>query len=254
MKGLVIIPLVLRALSRRIALLLLFAAVLLLAAGVARWLTDTGGGHAELDTLFAFGGPTLASAFLLTGWLVGRLPLIVTLVLMAGLISHDRAEGTARLFMVRPVSPLLLHGTRFFVLAALSFALCAIVLPLFDLILLGRWAGAGTLALIAANVIVYGGLVALLSVWTRADAWIALLLSFVAMTWHALRSADLLAALSPAGREVITFLLPPHGALFALESAFGQLQPVPWDALGFAAAWGIVALAIAAVTLSTREV
>ena len=248
------VPLVLRALSRRIALLLLFALAFLAVAGAARILTDTGDGHAELDTLVAVGGPTLASAFLLTGWLAGRLPLIVSLVLMAGFFSQDRSDGTARLLLARPRSPLALYGVRFALLALLSFALCSVVLPLFDVILLGQWAGPGTFALIAANVLVYGGLVALLSVWTRADAWLTLLLAILAMTWHALRSADLLAALSPGGRELVTFLLPPHGALFALESAFGQLQPVPWDALAFAAGYGIVALAIAAVALASREI
>ncbi len=254
MRTVAIVPLVLRACTRRILLLVASALVLLAAAGAARLLTDSGDGHAELDTLFAFGGPTLASAFLLTGWLVGRLPLIATLVLMAGLFSQDRADGTARILLARPVSALPLYGVRFAVLAAVAFALCALTLPLVDVILLGTWAGPGTFALIAANVFVYGGLVALLSVWTRSDAWLALLIAIVAMTWHALRSADLLSALSPGGREVVTFLLPPHGALFALESAFGQLQPVPWDALVYAAGWGVAALVIAAVALSAREV
>jgi ABC-type transport system involved in multi-copper enzyme maturation permease subunit len=248
------IRLVLRALAGRIAWMLAFAAVFLLTAITVRLLTDTGDGHAELDRLFAFGGPTLASAFLVLGWLVGRFPVIVTLVLMAGFFSQDRTDGTARLYLARPVSPVALYAMRFATLAALAFLLSALLLPAFDLLLLGEWAGAGSFALILTDIMVYGGLVVLLSLFTRADAWIALLLGVLAMTWHALRTAGFLDPLMPAGREVITFLLPPYGALFAIESAFGALRPVPWSAVAFACAWGGALLAVSAVILSRREV
>lgn len=254
MRTMAIVPLTLRALAGRIAWMLAFAAMFLLTALTVRLLTESGDGHAELDRLFAFGGPTLASAFLVLGWLVGRFPIIVTLVLMAGFLSQDRADGTARLFMARPVSPVALYALRFIVLAALSFALSAMLLPAFDLLLLGEWAGTASFALIAADIIVYGGLVVLLSLFTRADVWVALGLGILAMTWHALRSGGFLDTLSPAGRETITFLLPPYGALFAIESAFGELRPVPWSAVAFAFAWGGALLAIAAVILSRREV
>lgn len=254
MKLTALIRLVLRALARRIAWMLAFAAVFLLTALTVRLLTDTGDGHAELDRLFTFGGPTLASAFLVLGWLVGRFPIIVTLVLMAGFFSQDRADGTARLFMARPVSPVAIYAVRFATLATLAFVLSALLLPAFDLLLLGEWAGAGAFALITADIIVYGGLVVLLSLFTRADAWIALLLGILAMTWHALRTAGFLDALSPAGRETITFLLPPYGALFAIESAFGALRPVPWPSVAFACAWGGALLAVSAVILARREV
>jgi hypothetical protein len=234
--------------------MLVFAGVFLLTALAVRLLTQTGDGHAELDRLFAFGGPTLASAFLVLGWLVGRFPIVVTLVLMAGFFSQDRAEGTARLYMVRPVSNVALYALRFATLAGLAFLLCALLLPAFDLLLLGEWAGAGSFALIVADIMVYGGLVVLLSLFTRADAWIALLLAVLAMTWHALRTAGLLDALAPGGRETITFLLPPYGALFAIESAFGAVRPVPWSAFTFACAWGGALLAISAVILARREV
>jgi hypothetical protein len=234
--------------------MLVFAGVFLLTALAVRLLTQTGDGHAELDRLFAFGGPTLASAFLVLGWLVGRFPIVVTLVLMAGFFSQDRAEGTARLYMVRPVSNVALYALRFATLAGLAFLLSALLLPAFDLLLLGEWAGAGSFALIVADIMVYGGLVVLLSLFTRADAWIALLLAVLAMTWHALRTAGLLDALAPGGRETITFLLPPYGALFAIESAFGAVRPVPWSAFTFACAWGGALLAISAVILARREV
>lgn len=248
------VTLTMRALGRRIGLMIVFALVFLVTASAVRLLTDAGDGHAELDRLFAFGGPTLASGFLVLGWLVGRFPIIVTLVLMAGFVSQDRADGMARLYFARPVSPVALYALRFATLAALAFTLSATLLPIFDLILLGEWAGEGALALIAADIMVYGGLVVLLSLFTRADAWIALLLAILAMTWHALRSAGLLDVLAPAGRETITFLLPPYGALFAIESAFGDLRPVPWDAFAFACAWGAMLLATAAVILTRREV
>jgi hypothetical protein len=79
----------LRALRLRFALLGGLAAVLVGSAALAR-LLSSGSDHVELDRIFELGGTTLASAFLLLGWLVGRFPLIATLVLFAGFFSHDR--------------------------------------------------------------------------------------------------------------------------------------------------------------------
>ncbi len=254
MRQLRLIILSLRALRRRILMLLGFAAAFLIAAIVARFLTVSHDGHVELDRLFQIGGAPLASAFLLIGWVIGRFPLIAVLVLMAGIFSHDRAQGTARLYFARPVSPLAIYGARFGVLALLAFALSAVLMPAFDAILLGQWAGLATLVLIASYIITYGALVAALSIWTRGDAWIALLLGIFAIVWHALRTAGVLEN-TPAGlREVITLVLPPHGALFAIETAFAQLMPVPWDAVGYVAIYSVLMLVIAGVSIGQREV
>lgn len=253
MRGLALVRLDLVAMRRRLLLLLAFAAVLLLSAVAARLLSSSPD-HVELDRIFELGGPTLASAFLLLGWLVGRFPLVATLVLLAGVFSQDRASGLARLYLTRPVPPLAVWGTKTVARCLAAFVCSAVVMPVFDLILLGQWAGPATLVLAAAWVIAFGGLVAFLSVWTRADSWIALLLGILAMTWYSLRSAGMLDAVPVGGRQFVTLVLPPHGALFALESAFGQIQPIPWTALGDACIYGFTLFVLAALLLRTREI
>lgn len=243
----------LRALRRRFALLLGLAFVLVGSAAMAR-LLSAGTDHVELDRIFELGGTTLASAFLLLGWLVGRFPLIATLVLFAGFFSRDRETGMARLYLARPVTPLAVWGVRFLVLALSVLVLSAIVLPAFDLVLLGTWAGPATFVLTASYIIAYAGLIALLSTWTRGDAWIALLLALAAMSWDAMRSADLLSALPAGGRQFVSLILPPHGALFALESAFGNVQPIPWNAFVDVCVYGVTMLVVAGLLLRMREV
>ncbi|MBI4544495.1 MAG: hypothetical protein HY703_04810 [Gemmatimonadetes bacterium] len=253
MSELAIVGLTLRAAQRRILALLAFAALFLAAGAAARLLVGAEHGGVEIDRLFLVGGYPLVSALLLLGWLLGHFPLIATLVLVAGLVSGERADGHARLFYVRPVSPLRLYATRLAVLGLQAFLICALLLPGFDLLLLGEWAGPATLVLIAAYILVYGSLTALLSVWTRGDAWIALLLAILALVWDALRRAQALAI--PAGvQDFISFVLPPQAALFRLEGAFARVQPIPWDAFAYAAGYALVMLGFAALSFAHREV
>jgi hypothetical protein len=247
------LTLALRSLRTRIIALIGFVIALLLVAAALRAVA-LHEGHVEPDALFRLGGYPLVSFMLLLGWVLGRFPLIAILVLLSGFFSQDRAAGHARLYAARPVSLTWIYGARFIMLAGIAFLLSAIVMPVFDLLLLGRWAGAGTLVLITAYIIVFGGLTAFLSLWTRADAWVALLLAILAIGWHTLRSADLLDTAPAAAREAITLALPPHAALFALEGAFGQLAPIPWDAFALAAGYGIMLLGITALVLERREI
>ncbi len=253
MSAVVLAGLTLRARRKRIVVLLAFAALFLAAGTTARLLVSDEGGHVNADRLFLLGGYPAVSALLLLGWILGRFPLIATLVLMAGLVSHDRAEGYARVYAVRPASPLRVYGARFAVLAGVAFAISAVLMPTFDLLMLGTWAGPATLVLILGYVLAFGGLVALLSVWTRADAWIALLLALAALVWDGLRSAGAL-AVPPGVRDVVRFILPPQSAIFRLEEAFGNVQPIPWDAFLYVAGYGVVMLALAALALHRREV
>jgi hypothetical protein len=252
-RSIALVPLALAALRRRILLLLAFAAALLSTAVAARMLS-AGADHAELDRIFELGGPTLGAGFIVFGWLVGRFPLVATLVLLAGIFSGDRAMGTTRVLAVRPVSLLSIYGVRFLALVITAFALGALVLPLFDLLLLGRWAGISTLILAAAYVISYAGLIALLSVFTRADAWIALLLGILATAWNALRGAGMLDAIPAGGRQFVTLLLPPHASLLAIENAFGQAAAMPWNAFADVCIYGATMTILAALALGRREI
>lgn len=236
---------------RRILALLAYAGLFLAAAATAAALAGAGD-HVEMDTLFQLGGYPLISALLLVGWLIGRFPLVATLVLLSGVVAHDRETGHARLLVARPVSPTLLYGARFLVLAGLAFTLSAVLMPLFDLIMLGRWGGGATLTLILAHVVVWGGLTALLSTLNGLDAWLALLLALFAMVWGSLMQADLV-PLAPPLADALTFVLPPVQQLFALESAFAGVEPVPWNAFWFSIGYGAVMLIAAALVLRRRE-
>ncbi len=248
------LALALRARRRRILALLAFAALFLLAGLTARLIVGPSAEAVELDTLFQVGGYPLVSALLLLGWAIGRFPMIAALVLLAGLYSDERASGRARLLMVRPGSPLRPYAMRLLIFGALAFVISAILLPTFDLIVLGTWAGPATFVLIAAYIIAYGSLVALLSVWTRGDAWIAAFLAAASIIWHALRLAGTFADAPIDIAAAVSILLPPHGALFLLESAFADIAPIPWDAFLYVVGWGFAVLLLAAWSASRRDI
>ena len=237
---------------RRILALLAFAG-LFLAAGATAAALGRRDGHVEMDALYQLGGYPLVSGLLLTGWLLGRFPLLATLVLMSGVISADDAAGHRRLLATRPVRPQIVYGLRFLALDALAFAIAAILMPLFDLIMLGQWAGPATLVLILAHVMVWGSLVALFSVFTTLDAWLALLAALFALVWAALSGAGML-PVTPLVAEIVTFVLPPQEQLLALESAFGELEPIPWGAFWFCMGYSAVALLLAGALVGRREI
>lgn len=238
---------------RLLGLLALAALFLAMAAGTSALARDPHGGF-DMDALFQVGGYPLVSGALLSGWLLGRYPLLAVLVLTAGVVSVDRVAGHARLYAVRPGSLPVLYAIRALVLWTIAFLLSALLLPVFDLLLLGRWAGPATLVLILAYVVVYGGLTFALSTWTRGDGWIAALLAIAGILWHALLRGGVLDGVPPGGRQFVTMVLPPHGALFALEGAFANVQPIPWEAFGYCAGYGAILLALGALSLRMREV
>ncbi len=227
-------------------------ALFLLAGGVSRVFLVGDEGRVEIGRLFLVGGYPLASGLLLLGWLLGRFPVIAALVLTAGIFSRDRERGWVRLVASRPVSIPAVYGLRLATLLSLAFVLSALVMPLFDLLMLGQWAGYATFVLIMANLAVYGGLTALLSVWFRADAWIALLLALAGLVFDAAVRADVGIPAGP--RDVVGFLLPPQSAILRLEQAFGAVQPVPWDAFAYAVGYGVAAILLAYLSLRVREI
>lgn len=241
------------AARRRRILALLVAAGLFLAAGAAAATLGREDGHVEFDRLFQIGGYPLISGMLLAGWLLGRFPLLATLVLMSGVVAADAEDSRARVLAVRPVAPVLLYGARFVVLATAAFVLAALLLPAYDLLLLGAWAGPATLVLVLAHVLVWGGLTALLSVFTRLDAWVTVLLALLALVWTSLGAAGMI-PLAPPVADAIAFVLPPQASLLALEGAFADVQPIPWGAFGFSAGYGVVAVLLAGLLLGRREV
>jgi hypothetical protein len=247
------IELLLRARARRLIGLVAFAALFVL-AGVAARVFAGHDGHVEAERLFLIGGYPLVSVLLLLGWLIARFPMIAVLVLLAGVISEDRTTGFARLLHVRPRSRLAHYGVRVLVFATVAFMLSAVLVPLFDMLIIGRWTGGAAFVVIAAHVLVYGSLTVLLSIFTRADAWIALFLGLFAIVWQALRAGDVLVGTPPGIREFVSFVLPPQGALGALELAFAERMPIPWEAFGFVVAYSALLLVITGLLLERREI
>lgn len=253
MTALALAGLTVRSHQRRLLVLVAFAALFLAAALTGRFIATGQEGGVEMGQLFLVGGYPLVSALLLLGWVLGRFPLIATLVLLAGLISDDRRDGYLRTYAVRPVSLVRVYGVRWLVLAAVAFLLSIVLLPLFDLIMLGKVAGLAYVPLILAYIVAYGGLTALLSIWTRGDAWIALLVAVFALVWNALLTTGTLAGAPPGVTQVITFMVPPQSQFLRLEGAFANIQPIPWDAFFLICAYGVAALVAAAASLSLRE-
>lgn len=247
------IGLFLRTRVRRIAALIGFAALFLAAGLAARLLVGTENGQVEMGQLFMIGGSPFVSALLLLGWLLGRYPLIATLALAAGIVSEDRVSGMSRLYAVRPTSLIGIYARRFLVVAIISFGLSALLLPVFDVIMLGQWAGVATLVLALGYVAVYGALCFLLSVWFTNEVWLVLALAIAGMVWDALLRAGTLDATAPGIRQAVAILLPPQGALFQLESAFGALQPVPWGSFAYVMAYATILVIAALVSLRIRE-
>ncbi|HSM35057.1 MAG TPA: hypothetical protein VK837_01555 [Longimicrobiales bacterium] len=237
--------------------LLLVGAVGLLFLGGAAATASIAGGGADpgLDELFRRGGYPLVSAVLLMGWSVGRFPIFAALVL-GSVVGWGGGGGWARMAHARSRSPAAVYAVRWALCLTIAFAAAAIVLPLFDLLVLGTWAGAATFVLAGAAVLVYGALAAFLSAWLRADAALAIgaLLAGGAHVWHsALRSGA--ADTVPRGvRSFLTFVLPPQGALYQLENAFAGVAPIPWASFGYAAGYAALFVAFLGISILLREI
>ena len=247
------IRLYLRTHLRRILSLCAFALLFLLSGLTARVLVGTEHGQVEIGNLYLVGGYPLVAALLLLGWLLGRYALIATLVMFTGIVSSDRANGTMRLFAVRPRWMGWLYLRKYLAAAAVVFILSAMLMPAFDLLLLGRWAGTGTFVLIGSYILVYGSVAFFLSVWLRGEVWVTIVLAITAMLWDALIRAGTIGSAAPGIRELVTILLPPQSALFRIESAFGADAPIPWGSFGYVAAYGVILTAAALVSLRIRE-
>jgi hypothetical protein len=247
------LALFIRTRVRRIAALLGFALLFVVAGVTARALVGGEDGHVEMGQLFLVGGYPLVSALLLLGWLLGRYPLIATLALAAGMVSDDRRSGMSRLYAVRPTSLLGIYMRRFGAVALIALALSALLLPFFDLVMLGEWAGYATLVLIVSYITVYGALCFVLSVWFDNEVWLVLALAVTAMVWDALLRAGSLNHAPPGMAKGVALLLPPQGALFRLESAFGSVQPVPWIDFAYVMTYAAILFIAALVSLRVRE-
>ncbi|HEX6693640.1 MAG TPA: hypothetical protein VF035_02940 [Longimicrobiales bacterium] len=239
---------------RRILALLAFSALYLVAAIAFRALATGEHGQVEPDALFSVGGYALVSTMLLSGWTIGRFPLVIALVLLHGIFSSDVTAGYTRVYASTRVRLLTLYGFRLLLLLALAFLMSAVLLPAFDAIMLGKLSGSGIFVLIAAYLLVFGSLTVFFSVFTRADAWCTIFVFLGALVWHAMLRGGLLADAPVALTQAVTMILPPQGALNAIEDAFGMAAPIPWSAFLYVCAYSALLLVIAGVQLTRREI
>ena len=54
--------------------------------------------------------------------------------------------------------------------------------------------------------------------------------------------------------QLVTMILPPQGALNAIEDAFGMATAIPWNAFLYVCAYSALVLVLAAVALARREI
>ena len=239
---------------RRILALLAFSALYLVSALVFRALAAGEHGQVEPEALFSVGGYALVSTMLLSGWSIGRFPLVIALVLLAGIFSSDVSAGYTRVYATTRVRLHALYGFRLLLLLALAFTISAILLPSFDAIMLGKLPGGGIFILMTAYLLVFGSLTAFFSVFTRADAWCTMFVFLCALLWHAMLRGGMLADAPAAVTQVVTMILPPQGALNAIEDAFGMATAIPWNAFLYVCAYAALVLVLAAVALGRREI
>jgi hypothetical protein len=175
------------------------------------------------------------------------------LILLAGFVSNDRRRGYYRIYLSHPVNPLAFYGLRWvlaFGLALLSTALFLVVGQL------AAWGelrgGAEGLGLAALAALVYGGIIAFLSVvLPRGDAWVAVIVYFFTFFWIQLLALGAEPLIAPL-RQVISFVLPPQTAL---QDIYGALLvgTTAWGAVAFVVGYGVFWLVAAGLLLRVRE-
>jgi hypothetical protein len=113
----------------------------------------------------------------------------------------------------------------------------------------GGWSG---MLLPMLSALMYGGVMALLSsAGTRAEATIAFVLLLLPIVFPAILTA-LLGLLPPPLLSLVNTVLPPQTALSDLWDGL-IAGSVRWDAVAYAAGYGIILLAVSGLILRLRE-
>lgn len=180
------------------------------------------------------------------------------LVLLTGFVAADRRRGWYRMYFAHPTRPVAFYALRWLV----AYAVTMLVVAAFWLVAqLAAWgelrAGAGVLLQPALFALIYGGVLAFLSVaLPRGDGAVAIAVFFLTDMWlgvlNMFEEAGLPPPLSPVLRQAISFILPPH---LALRDAYDLVNAglSPWAPVSFAAGYGVVWLAAAGLLLWSRE-
>lgn len=176
------------------------------------------------------------------------------LVLLAGFVAADRRRGYYRMYFSHPTRPLTYYALRWGLAYLLALLAAGLFLPLGQLAAWGEVrVGPQVLLQAALFALVYGGLLAFLSVLLpRGDAVVAVVLFFLTDWWHLLVGELGAAPFTPLVRQAIGFLLPPHVAVSDVYLGI-VAGSVPWETVAYAAGYGIFWLTAAGLLLHVRE-
>ena len=139
---------------------------------------------------------------------------LAMIVLLAGFVSTDRREGYAHMYFSHPTSPLAYYALRWGLALAVSLTTALVFLLVGQTFAWGEFRGGlGGMLLALLAALVYGGLMAFLSVaLPRGDAWVAFFL-FVP-TFLPPELPAMLESTMPGGLyRTLLFVLPPQTAL-----------------------------------------
>lgn len=178
---------------------------------------------------------------------------LAMLILLAGFVSADRRRGFYRILLSHPVNPLALYGLRWLLALGLALGAAALFLVVGQFAAWGEWrGGAEGLGLALLSALVYGGLMAFLSVaLPRGDVWVGIGAFLVTYFWLTFLGFGAQPFPAPV-RRLLIFLLPPQTALQDVYNALLH-QQVAWGAVAFAVGYGVFWLLGAAVLLRLRE-
>jgi hypothetical protein len=178
---------------------------------------------------------------------------LAMLILLAGFVSHDRRRGYYRIYLSHPVNPLAFYGLRW----ALALGLATLAAAVFLVVgQIAAWGGirggAEGLLLALLSALVYGSLIAFLSVvLPRGDAWVAVIVYFFTFFWIQVLSVGAEPLIAPL-RQAITFVLPPQTAL---QDIYGAMLAgaSAWGAVAFVVGYALFWLVAAGLLLRLRE-
>jgi len=180
------------------------------------------------------------------------------LVLLSDFISGDRRRGYFRIYFSHPTRPLSFYALRW----AVAYAVTMLIVAAFFVVAqLAAWgelrAGVGSLLQPALFALIYGAVLAFFStLLPLGDGLVVLAIYFLTDLWLGVLGMFEEAQLAPPGpfllRQAISFVLPPH---LALRDAYNLVSTglSPWAPVTFAAGYGLVWLAAAALLLWSRE-
>ncbi len=236
------IPVILRDMRWRLAVLLLFAWLFYLMEP---------GFHVH-EVVDAPDDPGLAPAGI--AFTLANLAGLGMVLLLGGTASADRRRGYYRILFSHPVSPLAYYGLRWGVAYVLAFGVAAAFWVVGQMVAWGEMrAGPSALAQPALFALVYGGLLAFLAtVLPRGEGWVTVALFVAAELWKSLLTELGLQPFNAAVRGAVWLLLPPHLPLSAVQESMAR-GAVSWGAVGFAAGYGLFFLLLATLVLRVRE-